>query len=104
MRRTAVISPGQISLVLEDEEEAMRMAQAIADITDKCVILTSTGGVELGTFKGRGRLSRTDKARQVAEEYGSDQRKILKKLCEKLARPHQQGRHHWNAKGPSSIG
>jgi type II secretory pathway component PulC len=87
-RRKAVISHGQISLVLGDEEEALRIAQAIADITDKRVILTNAGGVELGTFKGRGRLSRTDQARQVAEEYGSDQRKILKKLREKLARAH----------------
>jgi hypothetical protein len=58
MRRTAVISPGQISLVLEDEEEAMRIAQAIADITGKRITLMDANGLELGTVKGRGKLSR----------------------------------------------
>jgi hypothetical protein len=56
VRRTAVISPGQISLVLEDEEEAMCIAQAIADKTAKCVSLTDANGLELATVKGRGKL------------------------------------------------
>jgi hypothetical protein len=80
----AVISPGQISLVLEDEEEAMGIAQAIADLTGKRVILTDANGLELGTVKGRGKRSRTDQARQVAEEYASDQREIIKKLRKRL--------------------
>jgi len=84
VRRTAVISPGQISLVLEDEEEAMRIAQAIADRTGKCVILTDANGLELGTVKGRGKPSRTDQARHVGEECARDQREILKKLRKSL--------------------
>jgi NAD(P)H-hydrate repair Nnr-like enzyme with NAD(P)H-hydrate dehydratase domain len=56
MRRTAVISPGQISLVVEDEEEAMRIAQAIADKTAKCVTLIDANGLELATVKGRQKL------------------------------------------------
>ena len=76
----AVISPGQISLVLEDEKEAMRIAQAIADLTGKRVTVTDANALELGTVKGRGRPSRTDQARQVTEEYASDQREIIKKL------------------------
>ena len=84
VRRTAVISPGQVSLVLEDEEEAIRIAQAIADRTGKCVILTDANGMELGTLKGRGKPSHTDQARQVAEECASDQREILKKLRKSL--------------------
>ena len=82
MRRTGVISPGQISLVLEDEEEAN--AQAIADMTGKCITLTDANGLELGTVKGRGKPSRTDQAWQVAEECASDQREILKKLRKQL--------------------
>lgn len=57
IRRMAVISPGKISFVLEDEEEAMRLAQAIADRTGKCVTLTDANGLELGTVRGREKLS-----------------------------------------------
>jgi hypothetical protein len=82
MRQTAVISPGQISLVLEDEEEAMRIAQAMADRPGKCVILTDANGLELGRVKGRGKPSRTDQARQVAE--GQRPARIIKKLRKQL--------------------
>jgi hypothetical protein len=44
------------------------------------ITLKDANGLELGTVKGRGRPSRTDQARQVAEEYASDQREIIKKL------------------------
>jgi hypothetical protein len=84
MRRMAVISPGQIGLVLEDEEEAMRIAQAIADLTGKRVTLIDANGLELGTVKGHGKPSRTNQARQVVEEYASDQREIPKGLHKQL--------------------
>jgi hypothetical protein len=76
-RQTAVIPPGQISLVLEGEEEAMRIAQAIPDRTGKCVILTDANGLELGRVKGRGKPSRTDQARQRPA-------RIIKKLRKQL--------------------